>query len=162
MMFRPSLFEPSDDGFSVGLDPEARQWVVGLADQLDQLLDDGGDDNPLRRLFPTAYPNDPELDAGYQILARQELIDGRREAIEAMKATVETEVWTEDELTAWMGIVNDIRLVMGTTLDVSEDDHEIDMEAPEAPLLVAYHQLGYLLSEIVDALSTTLPPPTED
>lgn len=157
---RPRLFRATNDGFRVELEPEVRSWVLSLARQLEHLLDSDADE--LRRLFPTAYPDDPELDAGYQILARQELIDSRREAIELMAATVERTHLTEDELAAWMGIVNDLRLVIGTRLDVSEDDHDVDPDDPEVELHLLYHQLGYLLSEIVDALTGSLPPPTND
>lgn len=156
---RPRLFRPSRGGFTVRMAAEAQEWVVHLADQLEDLLD--GDADDVRRLFPTAYPDDAERDAGYQILARQQLIDRRREAIAMMKATVDRDVWTEGELTAWMGIINDLRLVLGTRLDVSEDDQEIDFEAPNAEVFLAYHQLGHLLGEIVDALSTALPPPED-
>ncbi|MEM8926120.1 MAG: DUF2017 family protein [Actinomycetota bacterium] len=157
---RKRMFVATDDGFDVELDDEIRPWVLSLATQLDELLD--ADVEELRRLFPTAYPDDPERDAGYQILARQELIDSRREAIALMQETVAKPTLTGDELSAWMGIVNDLRLVLGTRLDVSEDDHDIDPDDPEAPLYILYHQLGYLLSEIVDALTGALPPPTDD
>ncbi len=155
---RKRLFAATPDGFAVTLDPEVRQFVLSLAQQLDELLDH--DVKETTRLFPTAYTDDPERDAGYQILARQELIDSRREAIALMEETVERDTLTEDELAAWMGIVNDLRLVLGTRLDVSEEDHDVDPEADDADLHLLYHQLGYLLSEIVDALTGALPPPT--
>jgi hypothetical protein len=157
---RRRLFKATGAGFAVRLAPEAQEWVLELADQLEGLLETDEDD--VRRLFPTAYADDPEREAGYQVLSRQGLIDRRREAIAMMRETVDREVWTEEQLTAWMGIVNDLRLVLGTRLDVSEDDQEIDFSAPEAANHVAYHQLGYLLGEIVEALTTTLPPPEED
>ena len=157
---RKRLFAAAGDGFDVHLDDEVRPWVLSLAKQLDDLLDADADE--LRRLFPTAYPDDPERDAGYQILARQELIDSRREAITLMEETVAKPTLSEDELSAWMGIVNDLRLVIGTRLDVSEEDHDIDPDHPDATLHLLYHQLGYLLSEIVDALTGALPPPSDD
>jgi hypothetical protein len=158
---RPRLFEPAGKrGFQVRLAPEARDWVVSLADELDALL--VADTEDTRRLFPTAYPNDPELDAGYQILAREQLIDDRRAAIGTMRASVTKDHLSPDELTSWMRIVNDIRLVLGTRLDMSEDDDEINFDAPDLEARLIYHELGILLSEIVDAMTTVLPPPTED
>ena len=157
---RQRLFEPaSDGGFSVNLTADARRWLVGMADQLEVLLTTDTDDT--RRLFPTAYPDDPERDAGYQILARDELIDGRREAIELLRQSADADDVTADQLTAWMGIVNDLRLVLGTRLDVSEDDTDIDFDDPNVDAYIAYHELGLVLSEIVDALTTTLPPPDD-
>ena len=162
---RPRLFTAKGmnaDGvveFSVNLAPEARAWVVDLADQLDQLLRVDTEDT--KRLFPTAYPNDPELDAGYQILAREQLIDSRREAIELMRNSVDSDVLDEAEMAAWMGIVNDLRLVLGTRLDVSEDDDELDVDDPQMDAKLLYHELGGLLTEIVDALMGTLPDPAD-
>ncbi|MDH3678982.1 MAG: DUF2017 domain-containing protein [Acidimicrobiia bacterium] len=154
---RTRLFRPrGEDRFAVELAPEARAWLVNMADQLEELLLDDTDDT--KRLFPTAYPNDPELDAGYQILARDQLIDSRRASIELLRSSAMLDVVSEEELVAWMGIVNDLRLVLGTRLDVSEDDHDLDVNDPELEARVAYHELGYILSEIVDALTTTLPP----
>jgi len=153
---RSRLFEPAgDDGFSVNLTADARRWLVAMADQLETLLTVDTDDT--RRLFPTAYPDDAELDAGYQILARDGLIDGRREAIDLLRKSADAETVTAEELTAWMGIVNDLRLVLGTKLDVSEDDTDIDFDDPNVDAYVAYHELGLILSDIVDALTSTLP-----
>jgi hypothetical protein len=159
---RPRVFKPTADGsFAVHLSTEAREWLVDLADQLDGLLD--SDTGETRRLFPTAYPDDPELDAGYQILARQELTDGRRAAIELMRSTSSSDVFTETELAAWMGIVNDLRLVLGTKLDVGEDDEEeLDVDRPDFEAQLVYRELGLLLGEIVDALATTLPETTSE
>jgi len=153
---RPRLFEPAGSkGFQVRLAPEARDWVVGLADELEALLVADTDDT--RRLFPTAYPDDPEREAGYQILSREELIDDRREAIALMRTTVTRSHMSVDELGAWMRIVNDLRLVLGTRLDVSEDDEDLDVDSPDLESQLIYRELGYLLSEIVDAMTTTLP-----
>ena len=157
---RTRLFEPAgDDGFSINLTSEARQWLVAMADQLETLLTADTDDT--RRLFPTAYPDDAELDAGYQILAREQLIDDRREAIELLRNSADAETVTGDQLTAWMGIINDLRLVLGTRLDVSEDDAEIDFDDPNVDAYIAYHELGLLLSDVVDALTSALPPPSD-
>lgn len=158
---RSRLFKSvGDDGYSVHLNEDARRWLVAMADQLEALLT--SDSNDTRRLFPTAYPDDPELDAGYQILARDELIDGRKEAIDLLRQSANADVVTGEELTAWMGIVNDLRLVLGTRLDVSEDDANIDFDDPNIDAYLAYHELGLVLSEIVDALSSTLPPPDDE
>jgi len=156
----PRLFRPNRNGFAVQLAPEAQQWILALADRLEELLDTDSDD--VRRLFPTAYVDDPERDAGYQILAREELADRRREAVGLMRQTVGQANWTDETLTAWMGIINDVRLVLGTRLDIGEDDDEFDFEGPEGELHLMYHQLGYILHEIVESLTTTLPPVDED
>ncbi len=50
----------------------------------------------------------------------------------------------EEQLTAWLSALNDLRLVLGTQLDVSEDEL-----AGDTPAHALYHYLGYLQEEIV-------------
>lgn len=163
MIFRRDpLVRPTKDGrFEFRFPPHVGELVVHLGDQLDAMLDTDLPD--LNRLFPTAYPDDPERDAGYQVLARGELIDHRRTSLDTVRATVSQEILSEDEVMAWLNVVNDLRLVIGTKLDVSEEDHLIDQDDPEAPLHDVYAVLGMVLGEIVEGLSATLPDEgTED
>lgn len=157
-----AVYRKRDGTFAVGFHESIPVLLVNLGDQLDSILDDDHPD--LRRLFPTAYPDDPDRDAGYQILARSSLTDQRRAAIETVRRTAMNEIVTEDELTDWMALVNDLRLVLGTRLDVSEDDegHDLDPSDPEAQLTHIYHLLGAVLYDIVGALSETLPPGIDD
>jgi hypothetical protein len=55
-----------------------------------------------------------------------------------------------------MGAINDLRLVLGTRLDVTEEMEGVAVDDPRAPALAVYQYLTYLLSEIVQALSDTL------
>ena len=65
----------------------------------------------------------------------------------------------EEQLVAWMGSINDIRLVLGTRLDVTEDDrgNEVPDDHPDAQLHAVYHYLGWLEEQIVEALAEGLP-----
>jgi hypothetical protein len=158
---RHRYFVPRRDGrFTIDLPPETRQSIVLLAQQLDDIQT--SDRPEARRLFPTAYHDDPERDAGYQVFARDELIGKRREAVDIMTQTAEADTLTADELGSWMGILNDLRLVLGTMLDVSEDDDEIDPAAPDAEARVLYAFLGELVHHMVEALTTALPDPEDD
>ncbi len=163
MIFRKRAITRRSDGtFMQSFHPSIPALLVDLGSQLEEVLD--SDDPDLRRLFPTAYPDDPEKDAGYQILARSELSDARRAAISTVQQTHDNEVLTEDELTDWMALTNDLRLVLGTKLDVAEDDTYDDLDPldPRLPVLEIYHVLGSVLHEIVEALSDALPEPTRD
>lgn len=149
-----------DGTYRFDIPTELKRFVADLAEQLGGVL---GDDAPmLRRLFPAAYPDDPERDAGYQVFARGELIDQREQAITHVRATVEHKALTSAQLTAWMTTVNDLRLVLGTQLDVSEDDTGLEEDAPLSEALHLYHVLGVLLGEIVDALTDGLPEPNDE
>lgn len=148
--FRPVAAQP-DGMFTFDYDQGFLDTIVILAGQLSDGL---GENSPnFKRLFPTAYPDDPEKDAGYQILARDQLVDARREAVEIMRRSVNSELLTFQEISAWMGICNDLRLVLGTRLEISEDDTEtLPKDHPEAPTMELYRILGYVVSDIVMAL----------
>lgn len=157
---RQRMFVPKgDDRFEVKLSPEAVQGILSLAEELEELQ---STDRPeTRRLFPTAYPDDPERDAGYQVFARDQLIEKRREAVAIIRKTATAQTLTAEELGAWMGVLNDLRLVLGTMLDVSEDDYEIDMESPDADSRLLYGYLGEVVHHMVEALTTALPEPED-
>jgi hypothetical protein len=57
-----------------------------------------------------------------------------------------------------MQALNSLRLVLGTRLDVSEDDpRELDDDDPAVGLFAIYRLLGALVGAITDALVGTLP-----
>jgi hypothetical protein len=140
--------------FRIRLPDEERQLLASLVPQLRQLLETDLSDPSLKRLFPTAYAEDPELEEEYRELTRDDLVESRRQTLETVAATATADEVDEEQLLGWMGAVNDLRLVLGTRLDVSEDtDFDVDPEHPDAPGLAVYGYLGYLLEEIVAALS---------
>jgi len=150
-----------DGAYDLRLRGWERDLLTNLVPQLRELLTAGAGggearsapDPSLRRLFPTAYADDAELDAEYQSLVRDDLLERRLAALDLLEETVDADVVTEEQLLAWMGTVNDLRLVLGTRLDVSEDMDEIDPDDPDAPLFAAYGYLGWLLENIVAALA---------
>lgn len=157
---RSGVQRRADGRFTVQLAKPERALLRSLADQMAELLADPSDDPGLRRLSPTAYPTDPERDAEYQLIAGEELRTARHAAIEVLVATADRKTLNEDELVAWMQTVNGVRLVLGTRLDVSEDDdpRELDPASPDAAGHALYHYLGVLLHDIVSALAAALPP----
>ena len=132
--------------------------VVQLRDQLVASTDDPS----VKRLFPPAYADDPERDAGYQVLTRDELLEGRLAALDVVERTLKGGELDDEGMTAWMGALNSLRLVLGTRLDVDEELPTLATDDPLAPAYAVYEYLGWLLSQVVDALSTDLPPPTTD
>ena len=116
------------------------------------------DDPSVRRLFPTAYHEDPDRDREYQQLVRDELLERRLAALTTVEATARAEEVDEEELTAWLTSLNDLRLVLGTRLDVAEDQAAVDEDDPDAPTMALYGYLSGLLADVVDALAEELPP----
>lgn len=140
--------------FEVRLSDDERDLLRQVVPQLGEML--GGDlaDPQLKRLFPTAYHDDPDRDQEYHQLVRDDLADRRRASVALVLATLDRPRLDEAELLAWMGAVNDLRLVIGTRLDVTEGAEELPQDDdPDAPLHALYGWLGYLLESIVAALS---------
>ena len=152
-MLRKLVKRTRSGDFEVRLGADERAVLRSVGPQLRHLLDGDLADPSLRRLFPPAYGDDPERDREYHALVRDELADRRRAAVDTFVATVDRERLTEEELLAWMGSVNDLRLVLGTRLDVSEDLEDIDPEDPDAGLFALYGYLGWLLEHLVDAVA---------
>ena len=154
-MFRRLFSANSDGTVSVRLDPAARDLVQSLTEELRELLlVDEADD--LRRLYPTAYPDDPERDSSFRELLHDQLLMSRLDAIDVVQETISREQLSADEADAWMSTINQIRLVLGTRLDVSEDDRAIDEDDPNATSHVVYQVLSHLLDELTTARSHSL------
>lgn len=142
--------------------PEPERDLVGnLVDQLRDLLMETTDDPSVRRLFPTAYNTDPERDREYQQLVRDELLERRLAALGTVEATLALDEVDEEQMSAWLSALNDLRLVLGTRLDVGEELIEVTADDPDAPAYAVYEYLAFLLNEVVDALTGGLPEPTQ-
>lgn len=143
--------------FALRLPPAERDVLRTLPGQLRDLLTEGepATDPDLRRLFPPAYPDDPERAAEFDGMVRDDLVAGRLRAIDVMERTVDAPRLTEDELADWLTAINDLRLVLGTRLDVTEDLTELDLapDDPRTPSLAVYAYLSYLEEEVVTALA---------
>jgi hypothetical protein len=144
----------ADGGVELGLSREERSLLVGLAGELRALLEGGPGDATLRRLFPPAYDDEGD-ERGYRELMGSELLDGRREALELLARTAEQERLSADEADAWLRALNDLRLVLGTRLDVQEDTllGGLRPDDPRAPSLAVYGYLSWLQEQLVEALS---------
>ncbi len=139
-------------GVEVHLSPEERDVLRSLVSEHRRRLLDNSDAAEFRRLFPTAYHDDPARDAEYQILARSELLDARIAALDTVLATVDATVLDDEQAGAWMGSINQLRLTFGTRLDIGEEDEdEIDPSDPDAGERIGYHYLTWLLHLLVDA-----------
>jgi len=144
-----------DGTFQLKLTDEERDLVASLSAQLRELL---LSDQPegVERLFPPGYANDEERETEYRLITHDELLEKRLASVDVVEQTVTKTSLTQEELTAWMGAINDLRLVLGTRLDVTEEMEHVALDDPRAPALAVYQYLTYLLSEIVQALSGTL------
>jgi hypothetical protein len=146
--------------FQIRLPAAERDLLRALPEQLRELLT-GGDpttDAALRRLFPAPTLDDDAMNAEYERLTRGDLLEERFAALETMERTVEADRLTEDELVAWLSAINDLRLVLGVRLDVTEDTTVEDFSAlsdddPAVQMYTLYSYLTFLEDHVVGALS---------
>ena len=143
----------SDGGVLLRLSPEERALVASLAEELRAQLDAGTDEPSLRRLFPPAY-DDEQDEQAYRELAGDGLLDGRRQALELLAATAGSDRLSPEEADAWLRALNDLRLVLGTRLDVQEDAL---LEGPQSPELALYGYLSWVQEQLVAALAPPEP-----
>jgi hypothetical protein len=144
--------------FELRIPRHERDALRTLPAQLRQLLD--SNDPALFRLFPPAYQDAPDQDAEYQRLVHEDLVTQRRSSLDVMEATIDARRLDEEQLTAWLGALNDLRLVLGTRLEVTEDmgPDDIISDDPRAPTLALYYYLGWLEEEVVEALASEVDP----
>ncbi len=140
----------------------AEAGIVGLLlDQLEQLLTadagDVADDPVLARLLPEGHRGDPALAADYRDLTESALRSGKSDDLATMRATLPPdggEVRLDlDQAGSWLRTTNDLRLALGTRLDISEDTEPPDDFTDERDhQLGVYYWLTAVQGSLVDAL----------
>ena len=144
-----------DGTFRVRLPADERDVLAALPGQLREALDAG--EPTLYRLFPPAHDDDAAANAEYVRLVGASLLEGKLQALEHLERTARAETLTEEDLGAWLGGLESLRLVVGTQLDVTEESYgPLDPSAPDAPRLALYHWLSWLQEEVVQAMSGSL------
>jgi hypothetical protein len=143
-------------GFQVRIPARERDVLASLPEMLRSLLLGGDADDPaMKRLFPRAFLDDEEAATEFDEVVHDDLLEQRLAAIDTVERTLQADRLTEDELVAWLAAVNDLRLVLGVRLAVTEEskpgDFDGDPETERAFGLYAY--LSYLEEDVVRALS---------
>ena len=143
-----------------GLFTEIRQMLAGRAElaPADELAELTGirtgptsrpTDRVLARLLPDFTSEDSDLAAGLRSLHEPELIEAKDTAAATVLDTL-PEAGGRLELTAaqadaWLAGLNDVRLALGTALDVSEEmPEQLPDDDPRAQHLGVYHWLTYV------------------
>lgn len=145
-------------------------------DPLEALLDFSGpttepEDPVLRRLFPNAYRGDDEAAGEFRRYTEGALRDGKARAAASVidvleeaglppeptgeDLTIDVELDPETAL-VWMRSFTDLRLALGTRLEVEEGDedywYELPDDDPRAQAHHIYEWLGFLQETLVAAV----------
>ena len=155
-------FRRRGDEIVARLEPAEARIVALLLDQLEQLLtaesEDVSGDPVITRLLPPGHRSDPELAADYRELTESSLRAGKAEDLATVRAGLPLDGGTvrldREEASAWLRTSNDLRLALGTRLDVQEDtEPPEDLASEEGQQLAVYYWLTGLQGSLVDALA---------
>jgi Mg2+/Co2+ transporter CorC len=145
--------------FEISLGTAEREALKGFSQQLREALmsEDPRSSPDLARLYRPAS-DDPLLNLEFERMADEDLLAQRLAALEIMSETAQAKILTKEQLTAWIGAINNTRLVLGTRLDVTQETTEEDFtDDPDREATYAIYQfLTWLLGSFVDALDPEL------
>ena len=163
-MARWKRFRAGRDGaLTVSLDERELSFMRALPEQLRDVFEEESDDPARARLFPRAYldPTAEGEEAEWQALVHPSLLRERLDALELItvtlqRATFDGEWWqvdlTPEEVQAWLGVLNDTRLVLGTRLGVTEEERALDPADPDAGAYALYQWLTMVQGDLVQEL----------
>ena len=157
-MWNQLRIERTGDGdYALRLPEGERELLRRLPEELRSVLELAPEDPALRRLFPRTYQNDQD-EAAYQELMGDELLNGRRRALQVLAETAEADRLTAEQAQAWLTALNDLRLVLGTRLEVSDDSllGDLPEDDPRAPDLALYAYLSWLQEQVIEAMAGEL------
>ena len=131
-----------------------------LLAEMETLLAARSDRDPVvGRLFPRAYEKKEEEES-YRSLVGDELVTAKKANLRTAGDMLGREgaaeaALSEDQAEAWLALLTDLRLAIGTRLDITEEkmSEDIDPDDPEAAALSVLHWLGWVQGTILEAIT---------
>jgi uncharacterized protein DUF2017 len=173
-VFRRRPFRRGRDGrILVRLEAAEVELLRSLAGELGELLAAGDRSDPATaRLFPRAYldPTEEAAEIEWQALSGASLVSERLDRLAALieatdadgtapaATTIEIELDDEGEV-AWLGVINDARLALGSRIGVTDDDDlsGVADDDPRSAAVAVYGWLTWLQGELVEVLLAGQP-----
>jgi hypothetical protein len=161
-------FHRRETGIEIQLDEDEATLLRKLIGEMQPLLrgqaDDDRTDPVIGRLFPAAY-EDPEDERAFNELVGGELRATKQRSAETVATRLGTRGGVEatvtvEEADAWLACLADMRLAIGTSLQVTEEDmgREVDPSDPQAASMLVLHWLSYLQGGILETLGWSDDP----
>jgi hypothetical protein len=118
-------------------------------------------DPAVARLLPDAYKDDPEKSAEFRKYTESSLREAKKYFAQTLLETLPAEGGkirlTGDQARDWLRALNDIRLMFGVRLEVTEDFEDqltaLDPKDPRLPAFEVYGWLGAVQESLVHALA---------
>ena len=108
------------------------------------------------RLFPPTYPFDDSAQNIIERATTKSLAEKHIELLTCFAKTLNKATLSTSDVVVWTGAINDIRLLMGTALDVCEDMDLPKEDDPRFEDFVIYNYLSWLQSSLLEFLANDL------
>ncbi len=138
---------------------------VSVLDELESLLEADEPQPPqdpvLARLLPDAYPDDPEAAGEFRRYTESSLREAKKYFAQTLLDTLPQKggrvKLTGEQARDWLRALNDVRLMFGVRLEVTEDFEEqlaaLDPGDPKVAAFEVYGWLGAVQESLVQALA---------
>ena len=154
-----AAFDEAPEGIRVHLEEHEADLLRRLLEEMSTLLEVDVRIDPVnQRLFPDAYESD-EDSASFHELVGDELRTQKTEALARLRTALGENgplesSFSRDDVAAWLPVLTDIRLAIGTRNDVTEEmmGREVDPEDPEEAGLLVLHWIGWIQESILQVL----------
>ena len=175
-------FYRDSDGVALSLDGEELQILLSLLADLREMIEPAPiqDSDPLveivgidemaalptdeavARLFPDAYADDDEASMEFRRFTERGLRQRRMDQLKIVQVLFERArqgpaKLTEPETSAVLGVLNDLRMVLGVRLGIEQDDDNredfVAQEDPRRHMYVAYQWLTWLQQELLGSMA---------
>jgi Domain of unknown function (DUF2017) len=159
------MLEDEDAGEPGSSDPLATALGPGFGDLSGTV--EAPTDDVLARLLPDGYRDDPEAAAEFRRFTEHDLRARKVSAASSVLETINEGAKVGGRLTLdvkqahqWLAVLNDLRLALGTRLEVTEDIREVAAELadddPRRALFEMYDWLTWLQDGLVEVLAEEL------
>jgi Domain of unknown function (DUF2017) len=137
-------------------DPGDPSDPAGVLDELEKFLDEDTPDTPetpedpvLARLLPDAYRDDPAAAGEFRKYTESSLREAKKYFAQTLLDTLPPDggriKLTGDQARDWLRALNDVRLMFGVRLEVTEDfEGQLASLGPEDPRVAAFEVYGWL------------------
>ena len=155
-MAPPLLRRRRNGSFAWNLGANERRVLAEVASEFRQHLttESPSSDPSLQRVFPPAHPDDPIAELEYERGSGGALLVTKLEQLETLERCIQTKTLSEEDVLACMRAVNDLRLVLGTRIDITEESTPADFvdDPASASTFELYAYLSWLVESMIDAL----------
>ncbi|MGH2703361.1 MAG: DUF2017 family protein [Actinomycetota bacterium] len=146
----------------IGLPLDSRESGIlrDLVRQMRALLKESESEDPVhKRLFPSAYEDDEDSES-FRDMTSGDLTSMKLESLDVVDEAVGRRdkgitTLSQEEGEAWVRALTDMRLAIGTRLEVTEETMSVEPEPddPAAAPLQILHWLGWLQESIIDQMA---------